>query len=245
MAYVWMDRNRRYFISTAYSLDEGRPYDRTRYRQLVDDKFTPAEKVTLIVPQPIACEKYYDACSAIDRHNRCRVDTLNIDKKIRVQNWAKRVNLSILSMIIVDTWQVWSKMTTDYNGEPMMKQKQFYGKLATALIKNTFDERVGSGSRTRQQNTSPSNVLNPLTQEERFGEGIHLTPTKRKRKSKDDKSKTWSLQGQCVTCKKRKTIWQCSKCVDDGDDRKCSGWICPATTGTMCFADHIAEYHQD
>ena len=147
-------------------------------------------------------------------------------------------------MIIVDTWQVWSKMTTNLEGQPMETQKHFYSKLATALIKNTYDDRIGYGRLQRQQNTSPSQVLNPVTQQPRFGEGIHLTPTKRKRQSKNDKSKTWSLQGQCVSCK-RKTIWQCSKCVDDEDDRKCSGWLCPSTKGTMCFADHIAGCHQE
>ena len=33
MAYVWMDRDRRYFISTASSLQYGKDYSRIRWRQ--------------------------------------------------------------------------------------------------------------------------------------------------------------------------------------------------------------------
>ena len=33
MAYVWMDRDRRYFISTASSLQDGEDYYRIRWRQ--------------------------------------------------------------------------------------------------------------------------------------------------------------------------------------------------------------------
>ena len=33
MAYVWMDLDRRYFISTASSLQDGKDYSRIRWRQ--------------------------------------------------------------------------------------------------------------------------------------------------------------------------------------------------------------------
>ena len=33
MAYVWMDRDRRYFISTASSLQDGKDYSRIRWRR--------------------------------------------------------------------------------------------------------------------------------------------------------------------------------------------------------------------
>ena len=33
MEYVWMDRDRRYFISTASSLQDGKDYSRIRWRQ--------------------------------------------------------------------------------------------------------------------------------------------------------------------------------------------------------------------
>jgi hypothetical protein len=146
LALVWMDRDRRYFISTAFGLDEGAPYSRTRYRQLVQGcKYTPTERVELVVPQPTVCDTYYKTCSAIDQHNRHRVDTLGIDKKVKVKHWATRVNFSILSMILVDCWQVWSKITTDVDGEPQEDQKEFYSHLVTELINNRFDERVNPG----------------------------------------------------------------------------------------------------
>ena len=59
LAFVWVDRDRRYFIATASSLSPGHPCIRKRWKQV--DK-TPNARPTLtevIVAQPEACEHYY------------------------------------------------------------------------------------------------------------------------------------------------------------------------------------------
>ena len=62
MAYVWMDRDRSYFIATSSSLTEGTPYERQRWRQVDRTINTDSECVTLTVPQPKSCEFYCSAC---------------------------------------------------------------------------------------------------------------------------------------------------------------------------------------
>ena len=42
----------------------------------------------------------------IDSHNRLRQDGLKMEKKLETKKWSKHVNLSIMSMIIVDSFLV-------------------------------------------------------------------------------------------------------------------------------------------
>ena len=90
MAFVWVDRDRRYFISTASSLTDGNSYSRWRWRQpevSLEDMGLPnnqdAVRQHLIVPQPKVCEIYYNTCGSIDQHNRHRQDTLQMEKKCK------------------------------------------------------------------------------------------------------------------------------------------------------------------
>ena len=57
-AFVWMDRNMRYFIFTGGSMDKGRPCTCLRWRQ--DDPSPNAEPnmVEMTIPQPITAEIY-------------------------------------------------------------------------------------------------------------------------------------------------------------------------------------------
>ena len=65
MAYVWMDRERRYFITTASSLQNGKDYSRIRWRQpdLPEEESgavnnEEAERQKLTVSQPECSEIY-------------------------------------------------------------------------------------------------------------------------------------------------------------------------------------------
>ena len=104
LAFVWMDRERRYFIATGSSLQEGTPYFRDRWRQVdKDDTEADPEKVQVVVPQPKAAKCYYSCCSKIDQHNRDRQDTLGIEQKLWTHDWSFCVNMSILSLCFVDS----------------------------------------------------------------------------------------------------------------------------------------------
>ena len=58
--------------------------------------------VELTIPQPITSELNYSACGKIDMHNRCRQESLDIEKKLGTKDWLKRFNLSALEMNMVD-----------------------------------------------------------------------------------------------------------------------------------------------
>jgi hypothetical protein len=70
LAFVWRDRDCRYFICSGGSMAEGNPHIRERMRQVVKDDVSLPQKVTPSVPQPKAAELYYDTCGKIDQHNR-------------------------------------------------------------------------------------------------------------------------------------------------------------------------------
>ena len=104
LAFVWMDRNRRYFIASASRLAEGAPNVRNRWRQLEDDEEDEdPTRVTLTVPQPRAAEVYYNVCAKVDQLYRSQQAFLNVEKMLVTTDWSLRVNFSILSIIIVDT----------------------------------------------------------------------------------------------------------------------------------------------
>lgn len=189
MALMWMDRERRYFISTTSSAEEGEPYSRIRWRQLEDGP----KRVKLIVPQPKVCELYYSACAQIDRHNGCRQADLNLEKKVGSKDLSFRVNCWLLAMIIIDSWQLYSGA---HGSRWHMGQHKFYETLATQLIDNTFD---GPGLRFRSKSTSSVGRFRP--QIPTSGIVIHLTPTRERRKSKDGKVTTYAMQKKCRVCK--------------------------------------------
>jgi hypothetical protein len=69
-AFVWVDRERRYFTTTASSLEPGTIIERSRWHQL-DSPEGCAARTTIFTDQPKCVELYYSACAMIDRLNRC------------------------------------------------------------------------------------------------------------------------------------------------------------------------------
>jgi hypothetical protein len=117
-----MDCKRRYFIARAGSLAEGTPYSGCCWRQVNQQPNAPPEEVTMSIQQPQIAEAYYSTYAAIDRYNRYCQDDLRIEKKIETNDWSVCVNLSIIAMIVVDTW-------LDYNAFKNIPQF-----LATAVF---------------------------------------------------------------------------------------------------------------
>ena len=135
-----------------------------------------------------------------------------------INDWSLRVNLSVLSMIIVGSWKAYAGLTfrnDEYDGNSQTEdQKEFYGHLASELIYNTYDMVGGTGSRRSTEKDTATTAVCDLTGNPRAGEGAHLTPTRRKRKDKDGKITNHSFQGHCRVCR-LKTTFQCSVCKDD------------------------------
>jgi hypothetical protein len=236
LAFVWMDRERRYVISTGFSLDEANPITRRRWVQVEQGNNQPPECVDLVIPQPRASETYYSVCGKIDQHNRDHQDTLQIERKL-------------LPMCSVDSFRVYSRMTVDQEGNPYETQKEFYGYLAAELIDNTFDV-VLARSRNSPSSTSLSYpdekqgisaaVMCSVTGAARCGLDIHLTPTKRKRKNREGVETSFSFQGRCRVCG-LKTKYECSACKDEIPTQQ--QWICHSSTERMCFPTHLQRVH--
>ena len=100
LAFVWVDRKRRYFIYNCCSLSQGLPYTKICYRQIeeVATNIEP-DRLEVNIPQPKCAEEYYSCCTMIDSNNRSRQATLNIERKYGTHNWYMRVNLSIFSIM--------------------------------------------------------------------------------------------------------------------------------------------------
>lgn len=242
LAFVWMDRDRRYFIASGSSLQEGEEYVRDRWRQVSDVPEADPERVTLRVPQPKAAEMYYKTCAAVDQHNRHRQATLKLETKLKTTDWSKRVNMTLLGITIVDTWLAWSQATGS-----KCTQSEFYNDLAEELIDNNYDRVGGTGSRQQPTGSENSpltqNLINPRTGSVRAGISIHLTPTKKKRKRKDGTVTNHLKQGYCNECGK-KTKYNCSKCLDEmGDEGTTEKWLCHTETGRDCFLNHMNKAH--
>ena len=194
MAYVWSDRDRRYFISTVGSMAQGQPYRRIRWTEVGDaDGNRMAERLLIEVPMPRASEIYFDACGMIDSHNRIR-EMSGIDRHIRTNNWATRVNLSILAMIFVDSYLLY-KACGGQNAS--LNPKLYFEKLAQELIDTNEDNE---GTKTRGNKRKRDDVRN------RMADAITQERSKRKRPGTN-----YSKQGRCMHCKTH-TTFVCSRC---------------------------------
>jgi hypothetical protein len=236
LAFVWMDRNRWYFIANTSSLQESAPYSQIRWQQVDTTINADAERVKLTIPQPLAFETYYNTCAQINHHNRMRQDDLMLERKLGTMDWSLRVNLSLFGMCMVDAWLMYSKCT-----ETEEKQREFYELLAEVMINNTHDL---CGRRHLPNSITGSPELITPNGHMRCGISVHLTPTKRKRKTKDGKDTLYMQQGRCNVCG-MKTTMVCSECQDEkmGDKLAAETWICKPTTSRTCFASDMANSH--
>ena len=216
-----MDWECHYFDASVSSLDSGIPYSHNRWCQVSLELDALPENVELTIPQPKAMEVYYRTCGVIDQHNRHHQDNLKTEKKLETKKWDMRVNLTIFSMIVVDTWLVYSQAT----GSTEL-QSEFYVRLAEELIDNNIDSRPQCW-RNSGEDGSDSNDESPVmmrTGRVRAGVSCHLTPTKHHCRTSDGELTVQRLQGYCIECGK-KTTYLCSACMDNEDESK-TPWLC-------------------
>ena len=93
-----------------------------------------------------------------------------------------RVNITIFSMIVVDTWLVCSQATVFTE-----LQSEFYVRLAEELIDNNIDSQP-QRRRNSGEDGSDSNDESPVmtcTGRVCTGVSCHLTPTKHRRRTRD------------------------------------------------------------
>jgi hypothetical protein len=121
------------------SLSDGTLIVRTRWRQIGDDPEADPTRVELIIAQPKAAEIYYSVCAKIDQHNHDWQYTLILERKLVTNDWSTRLNLSILAVILVNSWHVYNTMTFPDGIRGLKEvQKDFYGHIAVELIDNNY-----------------------------------------------------------------------------------------------------------
>ena len=230
MAVLWLDRDRRYFVSSTGTTLPGEEIHRERHT-MVDGKSQLLEKD---IPIPKVCETYYATCAAVDRHNRCRQHDLKLEKKFQTKRWFLRVNTSILAMIVVDAWLLYKASCRSPNP---MSPWIFYSKLAEQLIKNRYEGPISLLPTTLPATETLSRSTdNPIS-----GVGIHLMPTTRKQKKRDGTETNSLYRGRCEICKGHvKSSLICSNCKG----HRCRDvFLCGAKTGRNCFEQHLAVAH--
>ena len=104
LGFTWMDRQRRDFIYSSSSTSDGEPKIRRSLRQESEEVNADPDNITLIIDQPKTCEYYYNYCSMVDHHIRCRQADLRLKRKLVTRYLSKRINISLLSICFVDTW---------------------------------------------------------------------------------------------------------------------------------------------
>lgn len=227
LAFVWVDRERRYFICNGGGLDPAMPIFRERWRQVDETVNAEPEHVQLEIPQPQATDIYYSVCGRIDQSNRTRQDDLEIERLLRTHDWSIRVNLSIFGIELVDTYYV-------YNGCSNNKENPdtFFTNLSEEMIDNTLDQR---SSRARLAQIPEANQNLPI-------QSPHLTPTKKRRRNRNGNITDKTLQGNCRVCKKS-TTWTCNLCKaqDPGGPEP---WCCHTKNrGRTCWREHCQQKH--
>ena len=111
LSFVWMDRELRYFVSSASSIQDRIPYTMKRWRQVNEEENVEPENFELKISQPKDAHIYYSVCRKIDQHNSHRQATIKLELKLHTHNWSKRVNVLILVITMVDACLVYKKCT--------------------------------------------------------------------------------------------------------------------------------------
>ena len=152
-----------------------------------------------------------------------------------------RVNLSMLSIIIVETWYV-AKVILSERYEAT--ESTLCTKLAEEMIKNTMDEAYVARSRASNLGVldGPPSCLDTIYGRVSSGVGVHLTTTK-KRRMKKGKLANCMQQKWCSDFvrkdKRYKTTHVCSLCRENGIVKKIP--FCHPKHGRLCSRDHVEK----
>ena len=232
LAWVWCDRDRRYFVSSCSSLTPGTMIRRKRWRQVDKTPNADPELTDIEIPQPEATEIYYKGCQRIDQHNRIRQASLCLERKVGTNDWDKRANMTLFGMMCTDAYYLASGCQPNRYPDG---SRQFWEDLATDLIDNDWDRR----SLRKRKSKTPSPKTKPPTVG--LDSSLHLvspTPTKKRKAA----NAAHRVQGRCMWCN-MSTTKVCRECQThhQGLNDK-QFWICDKP-GKICMGYHILDKH--
>lgn len=228
LACAWVDRNRRYFVSSAGATTPGTTQERDRWRQSDD---IGAYQHRVAVSMPSVAETYYSVASQIDRHNRVRQSDIDLERTLKVMDWSFRLNTSILSMTFVDAWLLYKN---GVDSRERCDQNEFFTALAHEMIDNQYDE---NGPNVAESSLSLSASEAPI---EETVVATELVETKKRRKAKDGTITRQKAQRRCVVCAKMKSKWVCKACSTLGRDEV---FVCHPMSERDCFKNHSRSKH--
>ena len=239
LAFCWVDRDRRYFISTCSSLANGAPCVRIRWRQTSQVLNADPDLMEVVVSQPLAASTYYKSCGKIDQHNSYRQSALMLETKLKTVMWNRRVNMSLFGMCVVDSYL----LAQGCQHRRWKTASQYYEALAEGLIENHYEQRA---LRKRQERAMATNnnspTVFPSTTGDLSAEHQLCSPTPTKRHKKGNLKHR--AQGRCMSCKAL-TSNVCRQCQQfQLEPQKKQFWIC-RKPGMKCMGDHILRHHPD
>ena len=236
LAFVWADRDRRYFVSTCSSAAPGAPIKRKRWRQRDQTPNAAPVLEDISIAQTEAGQLYYSGCGAIDVHNRIRQEYLDIEKKLKTMKWDNRANNTVFAMCCVDAF----KLRNGCQPPDCTGARGFIEDLAVDLIDNTYDQRILRRRREEAMAQEANLTGEAMPVLDTAKQLTAPTPTK-KRKTKNANHRQ---QGRCMVCKKQ-TSHVCRACQlrkQSTSDKQF--WICNKP-GKVCMGKHIVACHTD
>ncbi|KAL5490747.1 hypothetical protein EMCRGX_G015926 [Ephydatia muelleri] len=165
IALGWKDKTLKRFLSTCGTTVEGQPHTKKRYR--VSEDGESSEIFYKTVKRPKLVEEYFDSASKIDVHNHLRQGSLALEEAWGTRKWHHRVFASILGMVEVDAFLLYSALHLDGKS---MEHRTFTERLALSLITNTYGVPVSPHTRSLRSpqqsesaSTDTAHLFMPLT----------------------------------------------------------------------------------
>jgi len=231
IALTWIDRTRRNFISSHGKTTSGAPCVRLRASNAPDGDGCIINEISL--EQPHLVEQYYKFCAIVDRHNRCRQDSLGMERALETKSWHKRFITSLISMLLVDAF-LFYKGSRSFT-QTTLTQRNFMEYLAKELIENSYDNGPSRAILTPHKNpdvTPSTRRPSPSTVDQ-----VWLTPNKdttlEKRKNRSPIKRI--VRSGCVVCGLN-SPFKCSSC-----GKKICGYDIVTEYG--CITKHIEVDH--
>lgn len=144
----WYDKTIKTIISTVGGSGSAPSHARKRYAISNDGTSVPIEKITPISLIPF---DYFSNAQKIDVHNHRRQGILGMERAIQTHSWVVRLICTILGIIMVDAYMMYSleKMSNnDDDNSQSLSFNQFVEIVAVALASNNLNSkkrRVSSG----------------------------------------------------------------------------------------------------
>lgn len=127
------DRHHLHYIATTGDVCTQTTPERMRWREYAKSSCLADVRVNI----QIALAEYHDIAGAIDSHNRVCQALFDIEKAVGTHRWVIRLGYTILGIILTDCRYLYN---VTRKGRRVLPPHVFFGKLASELIENEFEE---------------------------------------------------------------------------------------------------------